>query len=186
MRSAVGSSQPDAFRRNGLRDCDRMEASLMPIARHSMWEEVAMRDLLELKNIALLEGPPVRSGRPTSGPRHTDFAAGGTVEWASGVRLVYNQHFSRSLARRRHSYSVPLRPVSRFRCPTAASLTSTSSTRRSGFMGSPMWDLRGPTRTGTTTMPERERALSSAETSTRCTRIMLGGGSGMSTTPHIL
>ena len=143
-----------------------MEASLMPIARHSMWEEVgrmaripfsstvlqrrrgyrrvlqhfsrirlapmipldkeAMRDLLELKNIALLyelwtffrivhelsvlKGPPVRSGRATSGPFQTDFAAGGTFEWASGVRLVYNQHFSRSRPRRRHSYSVPLRP----------------------------------------------------------------------------
>ena len=138
----------------------------MPIARHSMWEEVgrmvripfsstvlqrrrgyrrvlqhfsrirlaptipldneAMRDLLELKNIALLyelwtffrivhelavlEGPPVRSGRSTSGPFQTDFAAGGTIEWASGVRLVYNQHFSRSRPRGRHSYSVPLRP----------------------------------------------------------------------------
>ena len=119
MRSAVGSSPPDAFRGNVLRDCNRMEASLMPIARHSMWEEVermvripfastvlqrrrgyrrvlqhfsrirlapaipldkkAMRDLLELKNIALLyelwtffrmvdeitavlQSPPVRSG----------------------------------------------------------------------------------------------------------------------------
>ena len=39
MRSAVGSAPADAFRRNVLRDCDRMEASLMPIARHSMWEE---------------------------------------------------------------------------------------------------------------------------------------------------
>ena len=143
-----------------------MEASLMPIARHSMWEEVgrmvripfsstvlqrrrgyrrvlqhfsrirlapmipldkeAIRDLLELKNIALLyelwtffrivhelsvvEGPPVRSGQPTSGLLQTDFAAGGTFEWASGVRLVYNQHFSRSRPKRRHSYSVPLRP----------------------------------------------------------------------------
>ena len=166
MRSAVRSRRPDAFRRNVLGDCARMEASLMPVARHSMWEEVgrmvripfsstvlqrrrgyrrvlqhfsrirlapmipldkeAMRDLLELKNIALLyelwtffrivhelsvlEGPPVRSGRPTIGPFQTDFAAGGTVEWASGVRLVYNQHFSRSRPRRRHSYSVPLRP----------------------------------------------------------------------------
>ena len=89
-------------------------------------DKEAMRDLLELKDIvtlyelwtffrivhelAVLEGPPVRSGRPTSGPFQTDFAAGGTFEWASGVRLVYNQHFSRSLARRRHSYSVPLRP----------------------------------------------------------------------------
>ena len=120
MRSSVSSRRPDAFRRNLLRDCDRMEASLMPIARHSMWEEVGrmvripfsstvlqrrrgyrrvlqhfsrirlapmipldkdgMRDLLELKNIALLYelwtffrlvheisavvgSPPVRSGR---------------------------------------------------------------------------------------------------------------------------
>ena len=166
MRSAVGSSPPNAFRRNVLRDCNRMEASLMPIARHSMWEEVgrmvripfsstvlqrrrgyrrvlqhfsrirlapmipldkeAMRDLLELKNIALLyelwtffrivhelavlEGPPVRSGRPTSSHFQTDFAAGGTFEWASGVRLVYNQHFSRWRKGPRHSYSVPLRP----------------------------------------------------------------------------
>ena len=166
MRSAVGSSPPDVFRRNVLRDCDRMEASLMPIARHSMWEEVgrmvripfsstvlqrrrgyrrvlqhfsrirlapmipldkeAMRDLLELKNIAhlyelwtffrlvhelaVLKGPPVRSGRLASDHFRTDFAAGGAFEWASGVRLVYNQHFSRSRARRRHSYSVPLRP----------------------------------------------------------------------------
>ena len=94
MRSAVARRRRDAFRRSLLRDCDRMEASLMPIARHSMWEEVgrmvripfastvlqrrrgyrrvlqhfsrirlaptipldkeAMRDLLELKNIALL------------------------------------------------------------------------------------------------------------------------------------
>ena len=110
----------------------------MPIARHSMWEEVGrmvripfastvlqrrrgyrgvlqhfsrirlapmiplnkegMRDLLELKNIALLYelwtffrivhelpvlgAPPVRSGRPTTGPFQTDLATGGTFEWA--------------------------------------------------------------------------------------------------------
>ena len=36
MRSAVGSSQPNAFRRNVLRDCDRMEASLMPITRQGV------------------------------------------------------------------------------------------------------------------------------------------------------
>ena len=115
MRSDLGSSQPDAFRRNVLRDCDRMEASLMPIARHSMWEEVermvripfssavlqrrrgyrrvlqhfsrirlapmipldkdAMRDLLELKNFALLyepwtffRGRPAVPSRPISQP----------------------------------------------------------------------------------------------------------------------
>ena len=167
MRSAVSSRRPDAFRRNLLRDCDRMEASLMPIARHSMWEEVGrmvripfsstvlqrrrgyrrvlqhfsrirlapmipldkdgMRDLLELKNIALLYelwtffrlvheisavlgSPPVRSGRLASDLFQTAFAAGGTFEWDPGVRLVYNQRFSRSRRGERHSYSVPLIP----------------------------------------------------------------------------
>ena len=151
-----------------------MEASLMPIARHSMWEEVGrmvripfsstvlqrrrgyrrvlqhfsrirlapmipldrdrMRDLLELKNIALLYElwtffrlvheisallgrPPVRSGRLTSGPFQTDFAAGGTFEWDPGVRLVYNQRFSRSRRGQRHSYSVPLIPDIALRIP---------------------------------------------------------------------
>ncbi|MCY4574751.1 MAG: DUF2357 domain-containing protein, partial [Gemmatimonadetes bacterium] len=174
MRSAVSARRPDAFRRNLLRDCDRMEASLMPIARHSMWEEVGrmvripfsstvlqrrrgyrrvlqhfsrirlapmipldkdrMRDLLELKNIALLYElwtffrlvheisavlgrPPVRSGRLTSGPFQTDFAAGGTFDWDPGVRLVYNQRFSRSRSRQRHSYSVPLIPDIALRVP---------------------------------------------------------------------
>ena len=169
MRSAVSSPEPDAFRRNLLRDCDRMEASLMPIARHSMWEEVGrmvripfsstvlqrrrgyrrvlrhfsrirlapmipldkdgMRDLLELKNIALLYelwtffrlvheisavlgSPPVRSGRPASDLFQTDFGAGGTFEWDPGVRLVYNQRFSRSRTGQAesYSYSVPLIP----------------------------------------------------------------------------
>ena len=153
MRSAVSARRSDAFRRNLLRDCDRMEASLMPIARHSMWEEVGrmvripfsstvlqrrrgyrrvlqhfsrirlaptipldkdgMRDLLELKNIALLYElwtffrlvdeistvlgrPPVRSERLATGHFETAFTAGGTFEWDPGVRLVYNQGFSRS------------------------------------------------------------------------------------------
>ncbi len=144
-----------------------MEASLIPIARHSMWEEVGrmvripfsstvlqrrrgyrrvlrhfsrirlapmipvdndgMRDLLELKNIALLYelwtffrlvheisavlgSPPVRSGQPASDLFQTDFAAGGTFKWGQSVRLVYNQRFSRSRRRQRHSYSVPLIP----------------------------------------------------------------------------
>ena len=167
MRSAVSSRRLDAFRRNLLRDCDRMEALLMPIARHSMWEEVGrmvripfsstvlqrrrgyrrvlqhfsrirlaptipldrdgMRDLLELKNIALLYelwtffrlvhevsrvlgSAPVRSGRPASDLFQTAFAAGGTFEWDSGVRLVYNRRFSRSRKGQQHSYSVPLIP----------------------------------------------------------------------------
>ena len=167
MRSAVSPARPDAFQRNLLRDCDRMEASLMPIARHSMWEEVGrmvripfsstvlqrrrgyrrvlqhfsrirlaptipldkdgMRDLLELKNIALLYelwtffrlvheisavlgSPPVRSGRLASSLFQTAFAAGGTFEWDPGVRLVYNQRFSRSRKGQWRSYSVPLIP----------------------------------------------------------------------------
>ena len=170
----VSSRRPDAFRRNLLDDCDRMEASLMPIARHSMWEEVGrmvripfsstvlqrrrgyrrvlqhfsrirlapmipldkdgMRDLLELKNIALLYelwtffrlvheisavlgSPPVRSGRLASDLFQTAFAAGGTFEWDPGVRLVYNQRFSRSRRGQRHSYSVPLIPDIALRIP---------------------------------------------------------------------
>ena len=175
MRSAVSSRRPDAFRRNLLRDCDRMEASLMPIARHSMWEEVGrmvripfsstvlqqrrgyrrvlqhfsrirlaptipldkdgMRDLLELKNIALLYelwtffrlvheisavlgSPPVRSGRLTSGLFRTSFVAGGTFVWDPGVRLVYNRRFSRPQGRQWHSYSVPLIPDIALRVPS--------------------------------------------------------------------
>ena len=146
----------------------------MPIARHSMWEEVGrmvripfsstvlqrrrgyrrvlqhfsrirlapmipldkdgMRDLLELKNIALLYelwtffrlvheisavlgSPPVRSGRLASDLFQTAFAAGGTFEWDPGVRLVYNQRFSRSRRGQRHSYSVPLIPDIALRVP---------------------------------------------------------------------
>ena len=167
MRSAISLQRQDVFRRNVLRDCDRMEASLMLIARHSMWGEVrrmvripfsstvlqrrrgyrrvfqhfskirlalmiplekdAIRDLLELKDIALLyelwtffrmvdditavlESPPVRSEGLASGPFGIDVAAGGTFEWGSRVRLVYNAHFSRSGKGQGYSYSVPLRP----------------------------------------------------------------------------
>ncbi len=174
MRSAVGSREPTAFRRNLLRDCERMEASLLPVARHGMWEEVGrmvripfsstvlqrrrgyrrvlrhfsrirlaptipldrdgMRDLLELKNIALLYelwtffrlvheisavlgSPPVRSARPASDLFGTVFAAGGTFEWGPGVRLAYNRRFSRSRRGRRHSYSVPLIPDIALRVP---------------------------------------------------------------------
>ena len=141
MRSAVSARRPDAFRRNLLRDCDRMEASLMPIARHSMWDapmipldKDGMRDLLELKNIALLYElwtffrlvhgisavlgrPPVRSGQLTSDLFQAAVAAGGTFEWYPGVRLVYNQRFSRSRSGQRHSYSVPLIPDIALRVP---------------------------------------------------------------------
>ena len=167
MRSAVGSRRSDAFGQNLLWDCDLMEASLMPITRHSMWEEVGrmvripfsstvlqrrrgyrrvlrhfsrirlapmipldrdgMRDLLELKNVAVLYelwtffrlvrevsavlgSPPVRSARLASDPFRTILPAGETLEWDAGVCLAYNQRFSRSRRRPMHSYSVPLIP----------------------------------------------------------------------------
>ena len=65
----------------------------------------------------MLGRPPVRSGRLTSGTFQTDFAAGGTFEWDPGVRLVYNQRFSRSRRGQRHSYSVPLIPDIALRVP---------------------------------------------------------------------
>ena len=34
------ASRPNVFRRNLLLDCEQMEAALMPVARHSMWDEV--------------------------------------------------------------------------------------------------------------------------------------------------
>ena len=48
-------------------------------------------------------------------------------------------------------------PISRFRSPTGRTPASTFSTRNSVYMGSPTWDLPGPTRTGTTRRSERER-----------------------------
>ena len=166
MRSALMSRRPNGFRRNVLADCGWMEASLLPIAQHSMWEEVGrmmripfssavlqrrrgyrqvlqhftrirlaptipldemgMRDLLELKNIAVLyelwtffriaqviadcEGPPSRVGRATSDEFGVSLRAGVAFEWASGTRLAYNKQFSRSRSAWDHSYSVPLRP----------------------------------------------------------------------------
>ena len=93
-----------------------------------------MRDLLELKNIALLYElwtffrlvheipavlgrPPVRSGRLASDLFQTGFAAGGTFEWDPGVSLVYNQRFSRSPSGQWHPYSVPLIPDIALRVP---------------------------------------------------------------------
>ena len=166
MRSSVMSRRPNRFRRNVLADCGWMEESLLPIAGHSMWEEVGrmtripfsstilqrrrgyrqvlqhftrirlaptipldemgMRDLLELKNIAVLyelwaffrivrviadrEGPPRRAGRFTSDEFGVNLPAGVAFEWASGMRLAYNKQFSRTRSASDHSYSVPLRP----------------------------------------------------------------------------
>ncbi|MDD9999032.1 MAG: DUF2357 domain-containing protein [Rhodospirillaceae bacterium] len=166
MRTAVMSRRPNGFRRNVLADCRWMEASLLPIAGHSMWEEVGrmtripfsstvlqrrrgyrqvlqhftrirlaptipldemgMRDLLELKNIAVLyelwtffriaqviaerEGPPHRAGRSTSDDFGVNLPTGVAFEWESGTRLAYNKQFSRTRSAWDHSYSVPLRP----------------------------------------------------------------------------
>jgi len=165
MRSAAARRR-NAFERGLIDDCDWMDAALLPIVRHSMWEEVGtlaripfsstvlqrrrgyrqvlrhfarirlapripldrndMRDLLELKNIALLYelwtffrladiiqdliGPPTHGARPSSRSFEVGLERNRTFEWAGGVRLAYNPSFSRSRRRPRHSYSVGLRP----------------------------------------------------------------------------
>ena len=226
MRSAVSSRGPDAFRRNLLRDCDRMEASLMPIARHSMWEEVArmvripftstvlqrrrgyrrvlqhfsrirlapmipldkdgMRDLLELKNIALLYelwtffrlvheisavlgSPPVRSGRLASDLFQTAFAAGGTFEWDPGVRLVYNQRFSRSRRGQRHSYSVPLIPDIALRVPDGPNAGLHLFDAKFRVQALTDVGLAADDKEADDEKAESGRVRSSVQTSTRCT-----------------
>lgn len=156
----------DAFARKVIDDCNRMDAVLQPIVRHSMWREVGtleripfsstvlqrrrgyrqvlrhfarirlapripldrdeMRDLLELKDIALLyelwtffrladlvrelDGSPMRAARPGSTAFEVDLGRGATFEWASGVRLAYNPSFRRGHQPPHRSYSVGLRP----------------------------------------------------------------------------
>lgn len=165
MQSEVAHRR-SAFERNLLDDCDRMNEKLMPIVRHSMWEDVGtlmripfsstvlqrrrgyrdvlrhfarirlapripldrheMRDLLELKNIALLYelwtffrladmvrdllGPATRTARVAGDAFEVFLDWNRTFEWASGVRLAYNPSFSRSRKPPRHSSSVGLRP----------------------------------------------------------------------------
>ncbi|WP_419939456.1 DUF2357 domain-containing protein [Candidatus Palauibacter sp.] len=167
------AARRDVFGRSLLADCERMEAALMPVARHSMWDEVGtmvripfsstvlqrrrgyrhvlrhyarirlapripldeheMRDLLELKNIALLYelwtffrlaeiicdslGPPLRSARPAGDDFQVALGWNRTFEWAGGTRLAYNESFSRSRSSSNHSYSVPLRPDITLRVP---------------------------------------------------------------------
>ncbi len=164
-RSAA-TRRRNAFERGLIDDCDWMDAALLPIVRHSMWEVVGplaripfsstvlqrrrgyrqvlrhfarirlapripldrneMRDLLELKNIALLYelwtffrladvirdvvGPPTHGARPASGPFEVTLASNRTFEWASGVQLAYNPSFSHSGTPPYRSYSVGLRP----------------------------------------------------------------------------
>lgn len=165
MRSEVAHRR-NVFERNLRDDCDRMDEMLMPIARHSMWEDVGtlvripfsstvlqrrrgyrdvlrhfarvrlapripldrdeMRDLLELKNIALLYelwtffrladiiqdliGPPSHRARPSSSPFETTLEWNRTFEWTRGVKLAYNPSFSRVRKPPRRAYSVVLRP----------------------------------------------------------------------------
>ena len=203
------------------------KASLLPIARHSMWEEVGrmvripfsstvlqrrrgyrrvlqhfsrirlapmipldkdgMRDLLELKNIALLYelwtffrlvheisavlgSPPVRSGRLASDLFQTAFAAGGTFEWDPGVRLVYNQPL---LQVGEGTKALLLRAAdSRHRSPGPRRAERRPSPVRREVPG-PRAHRRG-TRRGRQGRRRREgresgRVRSSVQTSTRCT-----------------
>ena len=59
----------------------------------------------------------MKCGCGTACGKRWAFAAGGTFEWDPGVRLVYNQRFSRSQRGQRHSYSVPLIPDIALRIP---------------------------------------------------------------------
>ena len=92
-----------------------------------------MRDLLELKNIALLYemwtffrlaeiicdllGPPLRSARPAGDDFRVALGWNRTFEWAGGTRLAYSESFSRSRPSSNRSYSVPLRPDITLRVP---------------------------------------------------------------------
>ena len=92
-----------------------------------------MRDLLELKNVALLYelwtffrlaeiicdllGPPLRSARPAGDDFQVALGWNRTFEWTGGTRLAYNESFSRSRPCSNHSYSVPLRPDITLRVP---------------------------------------------------------------------
>ena len=167
-RSEAEGRRRDSFARKLLDDCNRMDAALQPILRHSMWQEVGtlqripfsstvlqrrrgyrqvlrhfarirlapripldrneMRDLLELKDIALLyelwtffrladiisdllAQPPVRAAGVVGDSFEVVLERNRTFEWASsGVRLVYNPSFSRARKRPHHAYSVGLRP----------------------------------------------------------------------------
>lgn len=165
-RSEAEGPERNAFTDKLLGDCNRMDAALQPIVRHSMWEDVGtltripfsstvlqrrrgyrqvlrhfarirlapripldrdeMRDLLELKDIALLyelwtffrladlvrelDGSPMRAARAASTPFEVGLGRDATFEWASGVRLAYNPSFSRARKPPYRSYSVGLRP----------------------------------------------------------------------------
>lgn len=165
-RSEAEGRRRDAFARKLLDDCNRMDAALQPILRHSMWEDVGtltripfsstvlqrrrgyrqvlrhfarirlapripldrgeMRDLLELKDIALLYelwtffrladiirdllGPPTQAARPVGDAFDVFLKPNRTFQWASGVRLAYNPSFSRARKPPYRSYSVGLRP----------------------------------------------------------------------------
>ena len=120
-------------RRRGYRHVLRHYARIRLAPRIPL-DEHEMRDLLELKNIALLYelwtffrlaeiicnllGPPLRSARPEAGD---DFQVSlrwnRTFEWTGGTRLAYNESFSRSRPSSNHSYSVPLRPDITLRVP---------------------------------------------------------------------
>lgn len=119
-------------RRRGYRDVFR-HFSKMRLATRIPLDKRHVRDLLELKDIALLYelwtffrlvavlqdlvGPPARAGRPTVGALEVSVKRDLFVEWSSGLRVTYNPPFSRSRPRRRRSYSVPLRPDIALRIP---------------------------------------------------------------------
>ena len=113
-------------RRRGYRQVLRHFARIRLAPRIPL-DRNEMRDLLELKNIALLYelwtffrladiiqdliGPPAHGAHPAGNPFGVTLASNRTFEWTpAGVRLAYNPSFSRSGKPPYRSYSVGLRP----------------------------------------------------------------------------
>lgn len=112
-------------RRRGYRQVLRHFARIRLAPRIPL-DRDEMRDLLELKDIALLYelwtffrladiirdllGPPTQAARPVGDAFDVFLKANRTFEWASGVRLAYNPSFSRARKPPYRSYSVGLRP----------------------------------------------------------------------------
>lgn len=133
MWQEVGTLQRIPFsstvlqRRRGYRQVLRHFARIRLAPRIPL-DRDEMRDLLELKDIALLyelwtffrladlisdllAQPPTRAARVVGDAFEVILERNRTLEWAfSGVRLAYNPSFSRARKRPRHTYSVGLRP----------------------------------------------------------------------------
>ena len=132
--TTIPFSSPVLQRRRGYRRVLEHHARIRLAPRIPL-DRDEVRDMLELKDIALLYelwtfhrlarsierlvGQPRKTGRLRSGDFQQDLVAGEAFEWASGIRLVYNQTFSGATAQSPgRSYSVGLRPDVALRIPS--------------------------------------------------------------------